>query len=237
MAQSRNPKECLRWLLEFAAQPLSDFRRPLKDEIGRDLPLPDPEPLVLAAAQAGIEHFIDAARPHRRRPHPRSTKAVTGAEVRDLHSKLRYELPKIAEGGVWDMPANDLSDQFGFTTGAGWTDCYGNARDEFLLTCMDLMRREGKLIAKCARRGCRTLFLRAGRTRYCGKWCSKLIEAQQAREHRESFSPEQRTQLRRRYYLSRLKRLDPAHWRHLRDAAISVAKAMSDAKPTRRKSR
>jgi hypothetical protein len=232
----RDPKGCLRWLLQFEAQPIGVFRQPGKDEMGRDVLLSDPEPSVMAAAQAGVEHFIAAAQ--RRRPsHSSSTKPLTGDQFRAIHSMLRYSLPEIAKGGAWNIPASELSDDFGFVAGAGWADYYGDTHDQFLLTFVDLMRREGKLIAKCARDGCGTLFLRAGRARYCGKRCSKLVEAKQARKHRERFSPEQKTQLRRSYYLARLKRLDPAHWRHLRDAALSVAKAISGANTARRKSR
>jgi hypothetical protein len=210
----RDRKERLRWLLQFAAQPLEDFYQPGKDAQGLDLPLPDPSPSVMVRAQKGTEHFIAAARPSLRFG-ARSATPLTGRELRELYSQAKYGLVAIAEGRTWDIPGNHFSGSFGFAAGPGWLDYDGNTSDQFLLTCMDLMRREGKLISKCARNGCGTLFLRARRARYCGKRCARMVEAERARARRKEISPQQRKARRRRYYLARLKKYDPARWRHL----------------------
>jgi hypothetical protein len=210
----RDRKECMRWLLQFAAQPIEDFYQPRKDAQGLDLPLPDPSPSVMAGAQKGIEHFIAAARPQIRFGVGGST-PLTGPELRELYSQTKYGLAAVAEGRTWNVPGNHFSVSFGFAAGRGWLDYDGNASDQFLLTCMDLMRSEGKLISKCARNGCGTLFLRSRRARYCGERCAQMVEAERARARRKETSPQQRKARRRRYYLARLKRYDPARWRHL----------------------
>src|SRR3984957_3630879 len=151
----RDPKQALRWLLAFAQQPFTDFYPPRKDV---DLPLCDPLPSVMAAAQAGVEQFIAAARPRMRFGTGGEGRDLTGDEIRRLYSQARHGLSAVTtKGKTWDVPASNLSKRFGFAAGAGWLDYDGDTCDRFLLTCMDLMRREGKLISKCGRAGCGTL--------------------------------------------------------------------------------
>ena len=192
----RDPKESLRWLLAFAQRPLTDFR-PARNP-SADLP-----PSVMAAVQASIEQFIAAARPGMQFG-ACEVKPLTSDQVRDLYSQARYGLTDVAtKGKTWDVPASNLSNRFGFAAGAGWLDYDGDTCDRFLLTCMDLMRREGKLISKCARTGCGTLFLRSRRARYCSKRCSRLAEAEQARSRRSTSDPDLKRKLseqRRRHY-------------------------------------
>jgi len=211
-------KEGMRWLLEFIRSPLPkihsiDERRPAVAS------------LALADIQKGIERFIYAVRPKERFVR-RPIDPLTDEAVQKLHSIIRHGVSEIAQGGTWDLLGDQLSGGFGLIVGAGWMIYDGDYRDQFLLTCVDLMRREGNLIAKCAREDCGSLIMRSRRSRYCSKACSRLVEARQARNRRRETSPDEKTRIRRSYYLARLRRQDPAHWRHLSDAAKSVAKAI-----------
>jgi hypothetical protein len=216
-----NPKKGLRWLLEFGNWPVADFYPPHSENEQS----PPPAPSLQAAVQSGIARFLYAVRPVDRFAR-RASKPLTGAEVQKLYSIVRCGLAEIAEGGIWNLRRDQLSLNFTIGAGAGWSINDGDYCDQFLLTCIDLMTREGNLIAKCAREDCGILIMRSRRARYCSKACSRLMEAHQARNRRQETSREERTRIRRSYYLARLRRQDLAHWRHLSDAAESVAKAI-----------
>ena len=221
-----NRKDCLRWLLDFAARPLEAFYRitpnsPLAEAQSAEdgfaeipahkIPVMEPAPATVAEIRIGIEHFLNIARV---RPGGRDHTLLTPAQISGLYSRVRHGINEISRHGTWDVKMTDLKSA-GIAAGAGWLDYDGDTHDQFLLACLDLMRSHGKLISTCAREGCNVRFVKERRARYCGESCSRIAEAQQARKRRETSPTEARREQRRRYYLNYLKKHDHSRWKHI----------------------
>ncbi len=127
-------------------------------------------------------------------------------EVQRLQSELAYHLDEIASGR--DFRINLASVTLCAMPGRRF-EIAEDSGSAFLLACMDLVGSpQGRLIAKCARDGCREIIIRLGRSRYCSKGskgCAGIAEREQAQKRRAELDLATRYQSRHERYVAEVR--------------------------------